>query len=139
MTASEADGQANIRRSLRILVAEDNLANQKLVNVLLRRAGHTVDIVADGQEAVDALYARSYDLVLMDIHMPRMDGVTAMQRIRDSGGAGATIPIIAVTAKAMKGDRENYLAAGMDDYVSKPIMDPELQDAIARQCANMAD
>ncbi len=122
------------QRSFRILVAEDNLVNQKVIRSLLVCVGHTVDIVVDGQEAVDAVNSHPYDLVLMDIHMPKMDGITATKLIREQGGNGATIPIIAVTAKAMAGDRETYLAAGMNDFVSKPINTAELHEAIARQC-----
>ncbi len=121
-------------RSYRILVVEDNLVNQKVICSLLACVGHTVDIVVDGQEAVDAVNSHVYDLVLMDIHMPKMDGITATKLIREQGGNGATIPIIAVTAKAMVGDRETYLAAGMNDFVSKPINTAELHEAIARQC-----
>ncbi len=122
------------QRSLRILVAEDNLVNQKVIRLFLVSAGHDVDIVADGQEAVEAVNSQAYDLVLMDVHMPKMDGITATKLIREQGGIGATIPIIAVTAKAMVGDRETYIAAGMNDFVSKPINTAELHEAIARQC-----
>ncbi len=122
------------QRSFRILVAEDNLVNQKVIRALLVCAGHTVDIVVDGREAVEAVNSQPYDLVIMDIHMPKMDGVTATKLIREQGGNGATIPIIAVTAKAMAGDREIYLAAGMNDFVPKPINTAELHEALARQC-----
>ncbi len=119
------------QRSFRILVAEDNLVNQKVIRLFLVSAGHDVDIVADGQEAVEAVNSQAYDLVLMDVHMPKMDGITATKLIREQGGIGATVPIIAVTAKAMVGDREKYFAAGMNDYVSKPIDRQKLFAAIA--------
>ena len=109
------------QRSLRILVAEDNEMNQKLLRAMLKRDGHDVEIVANGLQAIDAVVRGNYDLVLMDIQMPEMDGVTATQRIRSLPGEVRDIPIIAVTANAMKGQREEYLAAGLDDYVSKPI------------------
>ena len=110
---------------LRILVAEDNHINQTIIRALLGKDGHTVDTVGNGLEAVEALAGASYDLVLMDVQMPEMDGVTATRRIRRMEGAVASVPIIAITANAMKGDRERYIEAGMNDYVSKPI-DPEI-------------
>ncbi len=134
MSNTGIDTVQSNQRSFRILVAEDNLVNQKVIRSLLVCVGHTVDIVVGGQEAVDAVNSHPYDLVIMDIHMPKMDGITATKLIRERGGNGATIPIIAVTAKAMEGDREIYLAAGMNDFVSKPINTAELHEAIARQC-----
>ena len=105
----------------RVLVAEDNRVNQMLVIAMLEKSGHRVDAVANGLEAVSAVKDVPYDLVLMDIQMPEMDGVEATQRIRDLTGAVGRIPIIALTANAMPGDREKYLAAGMNDYAAKPI------------------
>ncbi len=134
MSTTEVNTGQSDQRSFRILVVDDNHINQKVARLLLECVGHTVDIVVDGQEAVDAVNSHPYDLVLMDIHMPKMDGITATKLIRERGGNGATIPIIAVTAKAMAGDREIYLAAGMNDFVSKPINTAELHEAIARQC-----
>ncbi len=119
---------------LRILLAEDNHVNQKVATAMLTAGGHSVDVAANGLEAIEAVSTRPYDLVLMDIHMPEMDGIRATKRIREDGGEHANIPIIALTANAMKGDREKYLAAGMSDYVSKPIDPTELKEAIARQC-----
>ena len=121
-------------RPLNILVAEDNSVNQTLIRVLLDRASHRIDIVDDGIEAVSAVIRVPYDLVLMDIQMPQMDGMTATQKIRELPGDTRTIPIIALTANAMKGDREKYLAVGMTDYVPKPINPDELMAAIARCC-----
>ena len=119
---------------LRILVAEDNHINQMLVTALIEKAGHHCDVVGDGLEAVAAVRTTPYDLVLMDIQMPEMDGQTATQEIRRLPGVVADIPIIAITANAMEGHREEYLAAGMNDYVPKPIDPTLLMEAIARVC-----
>jgi CheY-like chemotaxis protein len=105
-----------------VLLAEDSLVNQKLAVGLLQKHGHHVDVVADGRAAVEAVTAGSYDLVLMDVQMPDMDGLEATRAIRERERAeGGHLPIVAMTAHAMKGDRERCLEAGMDDYVSKPI------------------
>ncbi|MEX0697695.1 MAG: PAS domain-containing protein [Dongiaceae bacterium] len=112
---------APARRPLRILLAEDNQVNQMLAVAMLGRAGHRVDLAGNGIEAVDAVHSRPYDLVLMDVQMPEMDGIEATRRIRAMPGKKARIPIIALTASAMKGDRERFLEAGMDDYIAKPI------------------
>jgi PAS domain S-box-containing protein len=108
-------------RKLKILVAEDNYVNQKFIRGLLGRGGHVVHVVNDGAEAVEALKEALYDVVLMDVQMPKMDGPSATRLIRQLDGPNATIPIIALTANAMSGQREEYLAAGMDDYVTKPV------------------
>ena len=121
-------------RPLRILVAEDNQVNQMLITIQIEKAGHRCDVVGNGLEAVEALSRTPYDLVLMDIQMPEMDGPTATRKIRQLPGAVAGIPIIAVTANAMEGHREEYLANGMNDYVSKPIDPRLLMEAIARVC-----
>lgn len=126
-------------RPLRVLVAEDNPLNQKVLGAMLARVGAAVDIVADGLNAVEAVRGTAYDAVLMDILMPRLDGIGAADRIRRLGGAAATVPIIAVTANAIKGDRERYLSAGMNDYVSKPIDAAELAAALSRQCGRLLD
>jgi CheY-like chemotaxis protein len=116
-----------------ILLAEDNLTNQKLAHRLLTKQGHTVTIVNNGQEAIDILAQRSFDFVLMDVQMPQMDGLAATGVIRArEKTTGAHLPIIAMTAHAMQGDKDRCLAAGMDAYVSKPIRVPELMAAIAR-------
>ncbi len=124
-------------RHIRILVAEDNVVNQKVALKLLDRLGVRADAVADGLEALYALKSVPYDLVLMDVQMPEMDGLEATRRIRnpDSGVRDPRIPIVALTANALKGDRETCLAAGMNDYISKPIDPQELTDAIER-CLN---
>jgi CheY-like chemotaxis protein len=116
---------------LRILVAEDNHVNQVVLKSMLKKTSHMVDMVSNGTEAVSAVMRAPYDLVLMDVHMPEMDGVTATGRIRALPGIAGQTPIIALTANAMKGDREKYIEAGMTDYVSKPINPHLLFTAIA--------
>jgi len=131
-TESAANGEAAAERKLQILLAEDNKINQTVLRSILERSGHTVYIVENGVEAVRVVRDRSFDVILMDVQMPEMDGVSATQWIREMDGNLARIPIIAVTANAMAGDRERYLAVGMDDYVSKPVDPFELYDAISR-------
>jgi CheY-like chemotaxis protein len=105
-----------------VLLAEDNPVNQKLAVRLLEKQGHSVAVAHDGQEALELQSKNAFDLILMDVQMPRMDGLEAAQAIREIEKATQKrIPIIAMTAYAMKGDRERCLAAGMDAYVSKPI------------------
>ncbi|WP_280153243.1 ATP-binding protein [Piscinibacter sp. XHJ-5] len=117
---------------LRILVAEDNGVNQILIKAILDQMGHYSDIVGNGIEAVQQVQSTHYDLVLMDIQMPEMDGEAATRAIRSLTDGVASIPIIAMTANAMVEHREAYLASGMDDYVSKPINAKALAAAIAR-------
>jgi CheY-like chemotaxis protein len=109
-----------IKQSARLLLAEDNLVNQKLATMMLEKAGYTVEVVDNGKIALDTYFARpdQFDLVLMDVQMPEMDGLEATRRIR---ARDREIPIIAMTANVMKGDREICLDAGMNDYISKPI------------------
>ena len=110
------------RRSLRILVAEDNAVNRLLVTALLGKRGHTTRTVVNGREAIAAVTEEAFDIVLMDVQMPEMDGLQATAAIRKlESVTGAHVPIIALTAHAMKGDREICVAAGMDEYLSKPI------------------
>jgi signal transduction histidine kinase/DNA-binding response OmpR family regulator len=118
-------------RALEVLLAEDNLINQRLAMALLQRAGHRVTIANNGRQAVDALAAGHFDIVLMDMQMPEMDGADAIAVIRDrERRSGHHIPIVAVTAHALTGDRERCLAAGADDYVSKPLSPATLFGAI---------
>ncbi len=116
----------------RVLVAEDNPMNQKLALALLRRRGYSADAVENGRLAVDALKQSDYDLVLMDVQMPEMDGFEATKAIREMEGNRKHTPIIAMTAHAMKGDRERCLEAGMDDYVSKPIEPKQFTEVIQK-------
>ncbi len=109
-------------RRLHILLAEDNPVNQKLAVRILEKMGHSVTVADDGEEALAALAGKDFDLVLMDIQMPKMDGFETTRAIREQEReTGGHIPIIAMTAHALKGDRERCLAAGMDEYVGKPI------------------
>jgi len=116
---------------LRVLVAEDNAVNQRLAARMLEKRGHRVTVTADGREAVEALANQTFDLVLMDVQMPGMDGFEATAVIRErEEHDGTHTPIIALTANAMKGDRERCLAAGMDGYLSKPIVKQELDELL---------
>jgi CheY-like chemotaxis protein len=125
------DGQVP-RECLRILLAEDNTVNQRLAVRYLEKQGHAVAVVANGREVLTALEEESFDLVLMDLQMPEMGGFEATAHIRErEQGTGRHLPIIALTAHAMKGDRERCLEAGMDGYLPKPVQGPQLLRAIA--------
>ncbi len=116
---------------LHVLVAEDNAVNQRLASRLLEKRGHRVTVTANGREAVEAIANNKFDLVLMDIQMPKMDGFEATAIVREKEmHDGGHIPIIALTANAMKGDRERCLASGMDGYLSKPIVPQELDELL---------
>jgi len=114
-------------RSVHVLVAEDNLVNQQLVVQLLEMRGHSVTLAQNGREVLAALEKDSFDVVLMDVNMPEMDGyqTTAVIREREKGN-GRRVPIIAITGLAMKGDRERCLQAGMDAFLCKPLRSQEL-------------
>lgn len=127
------------KRCLRILIAEDNAINQLLIRTMLENAGHQVAVADNGLKALDAVMRTEFDLVMMDVNMPEMDGMTATKRIRALPEPKSRLPIIALTANAMKGDRERVLAAGMNDYVSKPINPAKLGQAIERQCGAKVD
>ena len=125
--------------AMRILLTEDNLVNQRVKLRVLEKAGHSVTVAANGLEAMTALEEREFDLILMDIQMPEMDGFEATAAIRElEKASGAHIPIVAMTAHAMKGDQERCLAAGMDDYISKPIRHQDLLATIAKHSKQLA-
>ena len=120
-------------RPLEILLVEDNIVNQRLTRAILERRGHRVTVVADGEEALRCALETRFDLMLLDVHMPVMDGFEAITLLREREQAeGTHLPVIAITAKAMAGDRERCLAAGMDEYIAKPIVLAELFAAIER-------
>jgi two-component system sensor histidine kinase/response regulator len=118
-------------KRLRILVAEDNPVNQQVALGLLRKLGHSVDVVGDGAEALEAVRLLPYDVVLMDVQMPEMDGLEATRAIRALGTSAAHIPIVAMTANAMRGDDQMCFDAGMNGYISKPIDRHKLAEALA--------
>ena len=120
------------RLPLKILVAEDNPVNQKLVQLVLARMGYKADLVENGLKAVLAVELSRYDILFMDLHMPEMDGLQATARIRRTIQADRQPRIIAMTADALVGDREKCINAGMDDYVGKPIRSEEVQSMIER-------
>ena len=121
---------------LRVLVAEDNLVNQRLVVRLLEKRGHSVQVAVNGREALQALDKERFDLVLMDVQMPEMDGMEATAAIRQhEKNTELHTPIIALTANAMKGDREKYLSSGMDGYLAKPIRPFELDELLESHIA----
>lgn len=119
---------------LHILVVDDNEINRKLNTILLHQWGIAVDEAADGVAAVEACGGQQYDLILMDVHMPAMDGIEATRRIRMLQAGGKVTPVVALTANALSGDRERYLAAGMDDYLEKPLTEEALRKTIEKWC-----
>ena len=123
---------------MRILIAEDDPTNQKIARIWLTRGGHSVTIVPDGQSCVDRYCSESFDVILMDIKMPVMSGVEAAVEIRryENANNGPRTPIIAISASAMMGDREEFLASGMDDYLAKPYRPQELDIILQKTCAN---
>jgi two-component system sensor histidine kinase/response regulator len=125
MTASGPDADERAAATLaaggRVLVAEDNEINIFLVRTILEAVGFELVVAVNGHEAIEAARRQPFDLILMDVQMPDMDGLTATRRIRALGGAAADTPIVAMTANAMRGDQEACLAAGMDDFISKPF------------------
>jgi CheY-like chemotaxis protein len=126
------------REVLRVLVVEDNAVNQRLIQRLLEKRGHRVTVANNGREAAEAVQSESFDLVFMDVQMPEMDGFEATATIRErEKGGGAHLPIVALTAHAMKGDREKCLERGMDDYLTKPIQPQELDAILERWSARV--
>ena len=128
-TAAKPQSLGSKRRT--ILIAEDNAINQKVIERMVQKLGHQVNLVTNGKEAIEALSSDDYGLIFMDCQMPEMDGFEACREIRRAE-KGTRIPIVAITANAMKGDRERCLAAGMDDYVSKPFKQDDLRLVIER-------
>jgi CheY-like chemotaxis protein len=118
------------RHPLRILVAEDNVVNQKLALRLLQQMGYRADIASNGIEAIESIERQPYDVVLMDVQMPEMDGLAAAREINRRWPDGTRPRIVAMTANAMRGDREECIQAGMDDYVTKPIRVDQLVEAL---------
>ncbi len=129
---AEPDEHLAERLPLRILVVEDNAVNQQLALLLLQKVGYRADVAANGVEALEALERQPYDVVLMDVEMPEMDGLEATRQIRRMAPVEPRPRIIAVTAKALEGERELCLRAGMDDYLTKPIRLHELIEALRR-------
>ncbi len=146
LAAGHSNPAAGPASELQILVAEDNLINQKVAELVLQQCGHQVTLVGNGREAVEATAARDFDLVLMDLNMPHCDGLEATATIRNrEQHTGRRLPIIALTANALKGDEQRCLDAGMDAYVSKPLQRRQLTEAIdaalnrCRQAASHSD
>jgi CheY-like chemotaxis protein len=136
-SAAEPTISENAKRKIHILVAEDNPVNQKVAQAMLRKMGLRADVVANGQEAINGLQMIPYDLVLMDCQMPEMDGFEATRSIRQDGSRALNpqIPIIAMTAATMRGDRDKCIQAGMSDFIAKPVQQRELAEMIDRWLA----
>jgi CheY-like chemotaxis protein len=128
----QVDPDLGGRHPLRILLAEDNVVNQKLALRQLQQMGYRADLAGNGVEVIECVERQVYDVVLMDVQMPEMDGLEAARRIMGKLHAGARPRIVAVTANAMQGDREMCFAAGMDDYLTKPIRVDQLAEALLR-------
>jgi CheY-like chemotaxis protein len=123
------------KQTVKILLVEDNELNQKFAIAVIRKLGHELDIASNGRIGVDLFKSKSFDLILMDIQMPEMNGIEATQAIRKieaENGKGAHIPIIAVTAFAMEQDKRNCMDAGMDDFIAKPYKPFELEQKISQ-------
>ncbi|MDJ0839769.1 MAG: response regulator [Acidobacteriota bacterium] len=125
-------GKDKQKAELRILLVEDNLVNRKVATRMLERAGYGCDIAGNGREALEILEDNAFDLVLMDVQMPEMDGFEATRRLREREAAGRHTIVVAMTANALMGDREACLAAGMDDYIAKPVQAKELFDVLEK-------
>jgi CheY-like chemotaxis protein len=137
-TEQAAPSDSDERLQVRVLVAEDNAVNRTVARRLLEALGCQAESVSNGREAVEALRQSAYDLVLMDVQMPEMDGLRAAWLIRQATGAGPRVPIIALTAGAVEGDRERCLEAGMDDYISKPVTLEQLRAVLSRWAVSTA-
>jgi CheY-like chemotaxis protein len=131
ITQRVLENERDPQKSLHILLAEDNAVNQKLAIRLLEKRGHQVVVAVNGKQALSALEKTAYDLVLMDVQMPEMDGIEATEKLRGrEKSTGQHQPVVAMTALVMKGDRERCIAAGMDGYLSKPIRPQELDEVL---------
>ena len=119
-------------KPFRLLLVEDNVVNQKVALHILERLGYRADVAGNGLEVLDALTRQAYDVVLMDVQMPELDGLEATRAIRQQWPAAKQPRIIAMTANAMQGDRERCLEAGMDDYIAKPVRIEDLSAALER-------
>jgi two-component system sensor histidine kinase/response regulator len=126
-----ADGISPASLSLSILLAEDNLVNQRVAMTMLGKMGHKIILATNGLEAVEQWRQGDFDLILMDVQMPGMTGLQATTQIRQEETPGAHIPIVAMTASAMTEDRDRCLAAGMDDFISKPVSSKSIEQVIA--------
>lgn len=124
--------EATVQTGHHLLVVDDNLINQKVAVKMLEILGYRTDVAGNGHEALLALARHRYDLVFMDCQMPEMDGFEATHNIRTHERPGSHLPIVAMTANTMTGDREHCLGAGMDDFVSKPVKSQELQRVLTR-------
>jgi len=129
--ATPAEGPEDAR-PLRILVAEDTAASQLVIRLMLGRLGHSVEIVEDGQAAVEAFARGGFDAVFLDLQMPRMDGYEAARAIRAGGQAGAAVPLVALTAFSQPAERERAQASGFAQFVSKPVRIAQVEEAIRR-------
>jgi CheY-like chemotaxis protein len=129
---AQSETQYNAPVDMRILLAEDNDVNKKVMSQMLRKLGYRADMASNGLEVLKALERQAYDLVLMDIQMPEMDGLEAASQIRKRLPAAKQPRIIALTAYAMEGDRERCLEAGMDGYIAKPVKMEDLRAALGR-------
>jgi CheY-like chemotaxis protein len=139
-SAGRPEPEPEERRPLRILLAEDNTVNQRVALLVLEKLGYRADVAADGREAVEAVERQPYDVILMDVQMPEMDGLEATRVIRERWPEGERrARIIAMTAGATEDDRRATFEAGMDDFVSKPIRQEELASALARSAAPVLD
>jgi CheY-like chemotaxis protein len=131
-TETNPELQVSDFSGLRVLVAEDNLVNQMVMRHLLTNLKCSFDFASNGFEALEAVQQKSYDIVLMDVQMPQMDGLEATRLLRANEASHEHVPIIATTAHAMSGDRERCVRAGMDDYLTKPVKGQELVAMLAK-------
>jgi two-component system sensor histidine kinase/response regulator len=132
-TVTPVAGVSESSLSLNILLAEDNLVNQKVAMGMLGKMGHSITLASNGLEAVEQWRQGDFDLILMDVQMPEMNGLQAALQIRREEAIGVHVPIFAMTASAMGEDRDRCLAAGMDDFISKPVSYKVIEEMIARR------